>query len=157
MKVFVSGIKDGNVFDMDIPIPSYLFAFLIGNFEKKKISDRMGIVAEPKEMEACVKELDQMEEYMGTLEKLLYPYQWGEYNICILPRAFPYGGMENPIYTFASPSIITGDKSGTSVAIHEMAHSWTGNLISCKNWENMWMNEGFTVYLEQNALKELNG
>lgn len=74
-----------------------------------------------------------------------------------MPRSFPYGGMENPIYTFASPSIITGDKSGTSVAVHEIAHSWTGNLISCRNWENFWMNEGFTVYFENNALRVLNG
>jgi leukotriene-A4 hydrolase len=67
--------------------------------------------------------------------------------MCILPMSFPYGGMENPIITFASPSIITGDKSGTYVVIHEMAHSWTGNLVICKNWSNFWMNEGFTVYL----------
>jgi leukotriene-A4 hydrolase len=108
-------------------------------------------------MEACLAELDELELYLSTLEKLMFPYQFGEYNICILPRSFPYGGMENPIFTFASPSIITGDKSGTSVAVHEMAHSWTGNLISCKNWENFWMNEGFTVYFENAALRELNG
>lgn len=87
----------------------------------------------------------------------MFPYEWKEYNICILPRSFPYGGMENPIFTFASPSIITGDKSGTSVAVHEIAHSWTGNLISCRNWQNFWMNEGFTVYFENAALKAIHG
>lgn len=74
---------------------------------------------------------------------------WGVYKIVILPPSFPFGGMENPYLTFASPSIIVGDQSEVSVAIHEIAHSWTGNLVTCKNWTNLWLNEGFTVFLER--------
>lgn len=55
--------------------------------------------------------------------------------------------MENPLLTFASPSLIVGDKSNIGVIIHEMAHSWTGNLVTNKNWKNFWLNEGFTMYL----------
>lgn len=159
LNVFATGLRhaDTNKFTMDIPIPTYLFAFLIGNFEHRKLNHRIGVVAEPAEIEACVKELDELETYVSTLEKLIFPYEFREYNVCILPRSFPYGGMENPIYTFASPSIITGDRSGTTVAVHEIAHSWTGNLISCRNWQNFWMNEGFTVYFENAALRVLNG
>lgn len=84
-------------------------------------------------------------------------YEWGRYRIVILPPSFPYGGMENPLLTFASPSIIVGDKSANDVVIHEMAHSWSGNLVSCKNWESFWLNEGLTKYLENEILRQIKG
>ena len=98
-----------------------------------------------------------MEKYLQALENYTFPYVWGEYNIVILPPSFPYGGMENPLLTFASPSIIVGDKSNISTVIHEMAHSWSGNLVSCKDWTNFWLNEGITVYLERQVTRELKG
>ncbi len=98
-----------------------------------------------------------MEDYLQALERFTFPYVWGEYNIVILPPSFPYGGMENPLITFGSPSIIVGDKSNTRTVIHEMAHSWSGNLVSCKNWSNFWINEGITVYLERQIIRELSG
>jgi len=89
--------------------------------------------------------LDILENYLHV------PYYWGNYSILILPPSFPMGGMENPLLTFASPSIITGDKSQVDVAVHEIAHSWTGNLVTCVNWNEFWLNEGFTVFLERKA------
>jgi len=84
-------------------------------------------------------------------------YEWGRYRLVVLPPSFPYGGMENPNLTFVSPSIIIGDKSGTDVVIHEMAHSWSGNLVSCKNWECFWLNEGLTKFLENQTIKKIKG
>lgn len=95
--------------------------------------------------------------YLTTLEDYIGAYAWGDYKIVIMPPSFPFGGMENPLLTFASPSIIVGDKSGVSVAIHEIAHSWTGNTVTCVNWSNFWINEGFTVFLERKALSALSG
>lgn len=86
-----------------------------------------------------------------------YPYVWGVYKIVILPPSFPYGGMENPLITFASPSIIVGDKSQISVAIHEIAHSWTGNLVTNSNWKHFWVNEGFTRFLERKGAEQFLG
>lgn len=85
------------------------------------------------------------------------PYEWGDYKIVIMPPSFPLGGMEHPLLTFASPTIITGDKTGVGTAIHEIAHSWVGNTVTCKDWANMWINEGFCTFLERYGVGKLNG
>ena len=94
--------------------------------------------------------LDKVEEYMG-------PYIWGNYTILVLPPSFPFGGMENPLLTFASPTIIVGDKSQVDVATHEMAHSWTGNQVTCRSWQYFWLNEGFTVFIEYKVSSQIHG
>lgn len=95
--------------------------------------------------------LDKVEEWIGI------PYAWGEYNMLVLPPAFPFGGMENPMLTFVSPTMITGDKSQVHTAIHEVAHSWTGNLVTCKTWEDFWLNEGLTVFIQRKITEQLYG
>lgn len=105
-------------------------------------------------------QLSDLETYLVTVENYTgIPYDWDIYRIVIMPPSFPFGGMENPLLTFASPSIITlnGEKSGVGVAIHEIAHSWTGNTVTCSNWSNLWINEGFTVFLERKADLKLFG
>lgn len=94
---------------------------------------------------------------LDKAENYLTPYIWGHYAILILPPSFPMGGMENPLLTFASPTIITGDKSQVYVATHEIAHSWTGNEVTCENWSNLWLNEGFTVFEERKVSGEIHG
>lgn len=94
---------------------------------------------------------------MTYLENYIGEYKWQWYKIVILPASFPFGGMENPLLTFANPTIIVGDKSGVSVAVHEIAHSWFGNTVTCNNWSNMWINEGFCVFLERKGLLQLFG
>lgn len=136
-------------FRMDIPIPSYLFTIVAGNVVERSLGQRTGVISEPTYIDKYAEELSDLELYLDTLENYTIPYVWGSYKIVIMPPSFPFGGMENPLVTFASPSIITGDKSGVAVAIHEIAHSWTGNLVTCKNWRNLWINEGLTVYLER--------
>jgi len=102
-------------------------------------------------MPTVLAEFDTLGEVMDSVEKLfpLNPYAWGNYTILVLPPSFPMGGMENPLLTFASPTVIVGDKSQVYVAAHEMAHSWTGNTVTCADWANFWLNEGFTVFYER--------
>ena len=85
------------------------------------------------------------------------PYAWGQYNILVLPPSFPFGGMENPLLTFVSPTMIAGDKSQVATAIHEVAHSWTGNLVTCKNWEDFWLNESLTVFIQRKITSRIYG
>lgn len=108
-------------------------------------------------MKAVADELDEMGAILDAVEEYAGPYIWGTYTILVLPPSFPMGGMENPLLTFASPTIITGDKSQVYVATHEMAHSWTGNEVTCQDWENFWLNEGWTVFIERKVSGKLKG
>ncbi|EAR84704.2 peptidase M1 family aminopeptidase (macronuclear) [Tetrahymena thermophila SB210] len=138
-------------FRSDIPIASYVFTIVAGNVVERKIGRRTSVISEPTNIDFYAQELSDLELYLDTVENYTIPYIWGSYKIVIQPPSFPMGGMENPLLTFASPSIIVGDKSGVSVAVHEIAHSWTGNQVTCKNWRNLWINEGFTMYLERQS------
>lgn len=144
-------------FTQVIPIPSYLLALVAGNLVYQSLGTRTGVITEPSMMQACASELEDLELLLDTTEAYLTPYIWGTYTILILPPSFPYGGMENPLLTFASPTIIVGDKSQVYVATHEIAHSWTGNDVTCENWSNLWLNEGFTTFEERHVSGLLNG
>jgi leukotriene-A4 hydrolase len=133
----------------DIKMPSYLIAIAVGDLEYRNLGNRVGVITEPSQIDRVANELDTLQNLLDKTEEYLTPYIWGNYSILILPPSFPFGGMENPLLTFASPTIITGDKSQVYVATHEIAHSWTGNDLTCKNWEHFWLNEGFTVFEER--------
>lgn len=111
----------------------------------------------PDALDKYVAELSDLETLLKETENWLTPYIWGKYTILVLPASFPFGGMENPLLTFASPTIIVGDKSQVYVATHEIAHSWTGNDVTCRDWSNMWLNEGFTVFEERKVSAKLHG
>lgn len=142
-------------FEQTIPIASYLLAMAVGDLAEKKVGDRTAVITEPSMLDACATELVDLELSLKAMEDYLTPYIWGTYNVLVLPPSFPFGGMENPLMTFASPTIIVGDKSQVYVATHEIAHSWTGNEVTCENWSNMWLNEGFTVFEERNVTAKL--
>lgn len=144
-------------FEMNNPIPSYLIALAVGDIEFAALGDRTGVFTEPSMMEKCVSEFEDVEAMVEAAEKLYGEYKWGRYDIIVLPPSFPFGGMENPKLTFATPTILAGDKSLVSLVAHELAHSWSGNLVTNATWDDFWLNEGFTVYFEHRIMEEVYG
>lgn len=144
-------------FDMKQPIPSYLLALTIGDISFKAISNRAGVYAEPTLVDTAAWEFADLEKMITGAESLYGPYAWDRYDVIVLPPSFPFGGMENPRLTFATPTILTGDRSLTSLIAHELAHSWSGNLVTNATWNDFWLNEGFTVYFETRIMEKLYG
>ena len=150
--------RDGDYrFEMKQPIPSYLLAIGVGDLAFRPMGPRTGVYAEPSVVERAAKELDDTEKMIDATEKLYGPYRWGRYDLLILPPSFPFGGMENPRLTFATPTILAGDKSLVSLVAHELAHSWSGNLVTNADWSGLWLNEGFTTYVERRIVEEVYG
>ena len=135
-------------FKMPQPIPSYLLALAVGNIYFAPIGDRTGVYSEPEALEASAFEFADTQAMLETAEVMFGPYQWGRYDLLILPPSFPFGGMENPRLTFLTPSLLAGDRSLVSTVAHELAHSWSGNLVTNSTWRDVWLNEGWTTYLE---------
>jgi leukotriene-A4 hydrolase len=150
--------RDGDyVFRMRQPIPSYLMAIAVGDLRFQPISERSGVWAEPATLEAASAEFADTEKMIQTTEALYGPYRWERYDLLILPPSFPFGGMENPRLSFITPTVIVGDKSLVSLIAHELAHSWSGNLVTNASWKDIWLNEGFTSYVENRVVEALYG
>jgi leukotriene-A4 hydrolase len=144
-------------FHMDLPIPPYLIALAIGNLDFAPLGPRTGIYAEAPGLAAAAREFEDTERLVEAVERLYGPYRWGRYDLLVLPPSFPFGGMENPCLTFATPTVIAGDKSLVGLVSHELAHSWSGNLVTNATWRDFWLNEGFTTYLENRIQEEVYG
>jgi len=144
-------------FHQDKPIPSYLMAIAVGDFQFHNLGRNTGVYAEPGMLDKCAWEFADMQSMVDNAEALYGPYAWGRYDVLVLPPSFPFGGMENPVLTFATPTIIAGDRSLVSLVAHELAHSWSGNLVTNETWNDFWLNEGFTVYFEQRIMEKLYG
>jgi leukotriene-A4 hydrolase len=144
-------------FRMDLPIPSYLFALAVGDIEFAPLGARTGVYAETGVLAAAAHEFEDTELMIQAAERLYGPYRWGRYDLLVLPSSFPLGGMENPCLTFLTPTLIAGDKSLNTLIAHELAHSWSGNLVTAATWGDFWLNEGFTTYIERRILEELYG
>ncbi len=144
-------------FEMRQPIPSYLIALAVGDLAFRSMGVRTGVYAEPSVVESAAAEFDDTEAMMAATERLYGPYRWERYDLLVLPPSFPFGGMENPRLTFATPTVIAGDKSLVALVAHELAHSWSGNLVTNATWRDFWLNEGVTVYLERRILEEVFG
>lgn len=137
-------------FQMSHPIPSYLIALAIGDLASAEVGPRSRVWAEPCLIEAAKEEYSGViEEFLATGEKLFGPYVWGRYDLLFMPPSFPFGGMENPCLTFVTPCLLAGDRSLADVIIHEISHSWFGNLVTNANWGEFWLNEGFTMYAQR--------
>ncbi len=150
--------RDGDYsFTMPQAIPSYLMAIAAGDLVFKPISGRAGVWAEPQVVDKAVKEFEDTEKMIAVTESLYGPYRWGRYDLLILPPSFPFGGMENPRLSFITPTVIAGDQSLVSLIAHELAHSWSGNLVTNASWKDMWLNEGFTSYVENRIVEALYG
>lgn len=144
-------------FQMKQPISSYLLALAVGDVGFKSISNRSGVYAEPSLVEPSAWEFADLEKMIAGAEELYGNYRWDQYDVIVLPPSFPFGGMENPRLTFATPTILSGDRSLTSLIAHELAHSWSGNLVTNATWNDFWLNEGFTVYFEHRIMEKLYG
>src|SRR5215813_13686808 len=144
-------------FRMPQAIPSYLIALAVGDLRFRSLGARTGVYAEPPVIDLAARELSDTEKMVEATERLYGPYRWGRYDILVLPPSFPYGGMENPRLTFATPTIIAGDRSLVNVITHELAHSWSGNLVTNAVWADAWLNEGFTTYIEGRITEALYG
>lgn len=144
-------------FRMDNPIPPYLIAIGVGDIAFAPFDERTGVWTEPSRLRAAAHELEPTAEMVDAAEKLYGRYRWGRYDLLVLPPSFPFGGMENPKLTFATPTIIAGDRSLVSLVAHELAHSWSGNLVTNATWNDFWLNEGFTVYFENRIMESVYG
>ena len=142
---------------MESPIPPYLFAFAVGALASQDLGPRSRVWAEPALLEKAAWEFAGVDDMLTQAERLLGPYVWGRFDVLVLPPSFPYGGMENPTLTFLTPTVLAGDRSLVNVLAHELAHSWTGNLVSNATAEDFWLNEGFTVFVERRLLAVLEG
>jgi aminopeptidase N len=134
-------------FRMPQAVPSYLMAIAAGDIQFRPVGERTGVYAEPGVVDQAAREFEDTEKMLEAAEELYGPYRWDRYDILVLPPSFPFGGMENPRLTFVTPTLLAGDKSQVAVIAHELAHSWSGNLVSNATWRDFWLNEGFTTYL----------
>ena len=168
LTVLMSGIRKGEPeslygglsvtrWKQEVPIPSYLIAIAVGALESRKIGPRSQVWAEASVVDEAAFDFSETETMLQTAEELCGPYVWGIYDILVLPPSFPSGGMENPCLTFVTPTLISGDKSNANIIAHEIAHSWTGNLVTNINWEHFWLNEGFTVFTERKIMGRMEG
>ena len=144
-------------FRMDKPVPPYLIALAVGDLAFKATGPRSGVWTEPSMLEGAAYEVGDVEKMIDAAQALYGPYRWGRYDMLVLPPSFPFGGMENPTLTFLTPTIITGDRSNTDVVAHELAHSWSGNLVTNATWSDSWLNEGFTTYFENRIMEAVYG
>jgi hypothetical protein len=144
-------------FSMPQPIPSYLLALAVGNVFFESFGPETGVYAEPEVLQAAAHEFADTQAMLDAAVDIYGPYQWGRYDLLILPPSFPYGGMENPRLSFITPSVLAGDRSLVSLIAHELAHSWSGNLVSNATWRDIWLNEGTTSYLEARLMGVLYG
>jgi leukotriene-A4 hydrolase len=152
-------VATGRAFEFRLthPVPPYLIAIGVGDLAYRQVGPRTGVYTEPAMLDAAANELIDLEKMVTAAESLLGPYRWGRFDVLVLPPSFPLGGMENPRLTFATPTIIAGDRSLVSLIAHELAHSWSGNLVTNATWSGFWLNEGFTTYVENRLMEVLYG
>jgi leukotriene-A4 hydrolase len=144
-------------FRLTTPVPPYLIALAVGDLRSRDIGPRTAVFSEPSVQDRAAYEFADLEKMVQTAEPLLGPYRWGRYDLLVLPPSFPFGGMENPRLTFATPTILAGDRSLVSLVAHELAHSWSGNLVTNATWSDFWLNEGTTSYVEKRLMEALYG
>ncbi len=144
-------------FEMPQPIPAYLLALAVGNLEARDLGPQSRVYTEPEMLEASAWEFAEVDRMLEAAEALFGPYRWDRFDFLVMPPSFPYGGMENPRLTFLTPTLLAGDRSLVNVLAHELAHAWTGNLVTNANVNHFWLNEGFTVWAERRILEGLEG
>ena len=140
-------------YKQEIPVPNYLIALAAGNIQERNISDNISVFSEPEFLDEVAKELEDLPTILSNSTSYMGPYEWGKYNVLVLPKSFPYSGMENPCLSFCSACLINGNKSLVDIVIHELIHSWSGNLVTNENWRDFWLNEGITMFLQRKMVE----
>jgi leukotriene-A4 hydrolase len=140
-----------------IPVPNYLIALAAGNIAEKSVGENISVFTEPSYLDEAANEFEDMPKFLEYAKEYMGEYEWGQYNVLVLPHSFPYSGMENPCLTFCSPCLINGDKSLVDLIAHEMIHSWSGNLVTNENWRDFWLNEGSTKFLQRKVIAKWRG
>jgi leukotriene-A4 hydrolase len=146
-----------HAFTMKQPIPPYLIALAVGDLRFQALDKRTGVWTEPSRLRTAAQEFEDLPRMLEAGEQMAGPYRWDRYDLLVMPRAFAFGVMENPRLSFISPSVVAGDRSLVAVIVHELAHSWSGNLVTNATWNDFWLNEGFTTYLEHRLIEKLYG
>ncbi|MGH9593638.1 MAG: M1 family aminopeptidase/hydrolase, partial [Bryobacteraceae bacterium] len=157
LRAVMGAASEDGQFRMEQPVPSYLIALAVSDLGFRVLGPRSGVYAEPSLLDAAAHEFADTEAMIAAVEAMYGPYRWGRYDLLVLPPSFPFGGMENPRLTFTTPTVLAGDRSLVSLVAHELAHSWSGNLVTNATWSDFWLNEGFTVYLERRILEKVYG
>ncbi|XP_061389693.1 leukotriene A-4 hydrolase [Musca vetustissima] len=158
MSALIDKQEEGRTtFKQDVPVPAYLLAIAIGDLVSRPLGPNSNVWAEEGIIEECAAEFSETSEMLKTASDICGPYVWKQYDLLVMPPSFPFGGMENPCLTFVTPTLLAGDKSLADVVAHEIAHSWTGNLVTNKNFEHFWLNEGFTVFVETKIVGRMKG
>ncbi|XP_037072530.1 leukotriene A-4 hydrolase-like [Pollicipes pollicipes] len=166
LTALMSGLREGQEaageattfrFRQPVPVPAYLIALAVGELESRSLGPRSTVWSEPEVVDKAEYEFADTERMLQTAEAICGPYVWGMYDLLVLPPSFPFGGMENPCLTFVTPTLLAGDRSLADVVAHEITHSWTGNLVTNRNWEHFWLNEGFTTFVERKIQGRLFG
>ena len=162
LRGMISGLYDKNetngddtttfYYNQKIPVPNYLIALAAGNIEERIVNEQVSVFSEPEYIDEAVKEFEDIPKFLNYSQEYMGHYEWGKYNVLVLPHSFPYSGMENPCLTFSSPCLINGDKSLVDLIIHELMHSWSGNLVTNENWRDFWLNEGVTKFLQRKIM-----
>lgn len=108
-------------------------------------------------VDACAEEFSETPRMLATAEEICGPYDWKVYDVLMLPPNYLYSGMEYPCLAYLSPTLLAGDKSLAYVLAHEMSHCWTGNLVTNRNLEHLWLNAGFSMFIEGKILGRVFG
>ena len=149
--------KSVHTWNQKVPTPAYLIALAAGSLDHRDISNRVRVWSEPSVVDKAASDFSGTEDFVKAAEHYTIPYEWGRYDVLCMPPAFPYGGMENPCLTFVTPTLLTGDKSLADVIMHEIAHSWTGNLVTNATWNHFFLNEGWTMWLQRKIEYRIKG
>eukprot|EP00606_Chrysophyceae_sp_TOSAG23-5_P000806 GSChrysophyteH2.ASY1.ANO1.1612.1 assembled CDS len=149
--------KSVHNWNQKVPTPAYLIALAAGSLSFRDISDRVRVWSEPSVVQQAADDFSGTEDFVKAAEHFTCPYEWGRYDVLCMPPSFPYGGMENPCLTFVTPTLLTGDKSLADVIMHEIAHSWTGNLVTNQTWNHFFLNEGWTMWLQRKIEQRVKG
>jgi len=166
LTALMSALRDGQEptadgvtfkFRQPVPMPAYLIALAVGELESRKLGPRSHVWSEPETVDQSAYEFADTEKFLKTAESICGEYVWDQYDLLVLPPSFPFGGMENPCLTFVTPTLLAGDRSLADVVVHEITHSWTGNLVTNRNWEHFWLNEGFTMFIQRKIEGRLHG